>query len=92
MRTIIWDGENGLAVPELKVESSYHELISSDKPIRIGCDLLLTRFRLGVKRKEIEPFMIEYSDMIIKVNADGLCEKRPSEGDLMVTYLLELFQ
>lgn len=69
----------GISVSIYQIEEFFQEN-KNNKVINISCEILLTRFRLGVKQQEILPFTLIVKDIdntLVKekCNVDGkLCE------------------
>lgn len=52
--TIIWDDQNGAAVPDGKTWEKFKELLDdllAGKEVRIGSEVLITAFRVAVKER-----------------------------------------
>jgi hypothetical protein len=63
---VIYFNKNGKPVSDFEIEQKYQELKNFNE-ITISNQLLLSRFRLGVAQKEIEPFKVILTDIDDKI-------------------------
>lgn len=61
MQTIVFSKDEE-PISDYLVEETY-QMFKNNKIVHMSNSLLLTRFRVGVKRKEIEPFELEVTDI-----------------------------
>lgn len=77
-------GKSGKSVSDYQVEETY-QVLKNKRVVHISNSMLLTRFRIGVKRKEIPPFILEVVDLDGRVVKEScghegeLCQSHDTE-------------
>ncbi len=87
MLHIKFTNEIDSAISDYDVEKYYHDFKDTVGELPICNSLLLTRFRLGVKRKEIEPFEITVTD-IDGTEVNEMCSIKGTLCDVWATKIL----